>query len=100
MASAIQDRPFLSEKVEQCPLCSGAITAYDPGYNRSKCRSCGYIFENPRPGFREIAEFYSRPAKYDSWLVLEGERASLWRRRLRLILQYRKHGTLLDVGTG
>jgi len=53
-----------------------------------------------RPISTEIEKYYSREDKYDTWLSKEKERDILWRRRLEVVLKYRRSGTLLDVGTG
>jgi SAM-dependent methyltransferase len=58
------------------------------------------VFNNPRPSPDEIAEYYSRPAKYNSWIVSEDERDGLWRRRLDKMSAHAVPGSLLDVGTG
>ncbi len=44
--------------------------------------------------------FYSKPSKYDCWLAEAEARDRLWKGRLRRLLRTRKHGSLLDVGTG
>jgi SAM-dependent methyltransferase len=47
-----------------------------------------------------LVKFYSRPSQYDSWLEELPRRQKLWAHRLRIIQTSRKHGSLLDVGTG
>lgn len=89
------------ETVESCNVCrSNDIQAIDVQHNFFRCDSCGYIFDNPRPSQEQIAAFYSRPGKYDSWLSQEAERDALWRRRLKKLLPYQSAGNLLDVGAG
>ncbi|MFC1729246.1 class I SAM-dependent methyltransferase [candidate division KSB1 bacterium] len=89
------------EVLEVCNLCAESdFIFFDKDHNICRCRSCGYIFDNPRPIFDEIKRFYSLNDKYDSWLSEEKERICLWRRRLRLVKKYRQSGSLLDVGTG
>src|SRR5207248_9114315 len=68
--------------------------------NFSRCGSCGYVFDNPRPTIDELVAFYSQPAKYDSWLHASKARDALWARRLKRLLPYKAAGNLLDVGTG
>lgn len=89
------------EKLTSCLLCNGAeIEIIDREKNISRCGDCGYIFDNPRPAFKEIQNYYSLNDKYDDWLKEEPERARLWKRRLKIVKQYVSSGKLLDVGTG
>jgi SAM-dependent methyltransferase len=82
-------------------LCdSERIQAADAEYNLYRCHACGYVFDNPRPTIEALVSFYSKPGKYDSWLVAEVPRERLWKRRLRKLLKHVGRGTLLDVGTG
>jgi SAM-dependent methyltransferase len=76
------------------------LQVLDSACNIAQCRSCGYIFDNPRPTVEELITFYSQPAKYDSWLSEVESRDRLWKRRLRKLRSIRKPGSLLDVGTG
>jgi 2-polyprenyl-3-methyl-5-hydroxy-6-metoxy-1,4-benzoquinol methylase len=90
-----------SELLHQCNLCESALLdVLDADCNIAQCRSCGYVFDNPRPTLRELIGFYSRPGKYDSWLDELGPRNRLWRRRLSKLQSTKKPGSLLDVGTG
>ncbi len=90
-----------SELLHQCNLCDSAtLDVLDAHCNITQCRSCGHVFDNPRPTLQALINFYSKPGKYDSWLVELGPRERLWRRRLRKIRSTKKPGTLLDVGTG
>src|SRR5262249_24452481 len=43
---------------------------------------------------------YSRHDKYDSWLAELDARERVWKQRFRILEQYKKPGSLLDVGTG
>lgn len=89
------------EYLDKCNLCeSKDIFPIDNNHNIFKCNHCGYIFDNPRPTFDEIINFYSREDKYDSWLKEEKGRDVLWQRRLRMIKKFKSTGTLLDIGTG
>jgi ubiquinone/menaquinone biosynthesis C-methylase UbiE len=89
------------EYLHRCNLCSSEdIFALDKNHNIFQCNRCGYIFDNPRPTYDEIAKFYSADNKYDSWIKEEEARNMLWLRRLKMVLKYRRDGTLLDVGTG
>jgi len=89
------------ETLHSCSLCgSEQLQVLDSETNICGCRSCGYIFDNPRPTAREIATFYSRPTKYDPWLVEQRARDALWKRRLKKMARVTNPGSLLDVGTG
>jgi transcription elongation factor Elf1 len=69
------------EYLKECNLCkSSDIVSVDKDHNIFKCNLCGYIFDNPRPSFNEIINFYSREDKYDSWLKEEKGRDLLWQR--------------------
>jgi SAM-dependent methyltransferase len=76
------------------------IQKIDSDYNLCRCGSCGYVFDSPRPTLDEVICFYSRPAKYDSWLDQEQARDALWKRRIKKLARHRNTGNLLDVGTG
>jgi SAM-dependent methyltransferase len=87
--------------IKTCKLCnSGQLKRLDDSCNICKCSSCGYIFDNPRPSFEKIHEYYSKPGKYDGWLEDLRPREKLWKRRLNLMRKWKKPGSLLDVGTG
>lgn len=89
------------ELLSQCLVCGGnSVDVVDRECNISRCTGCGYVFDNPRPALEEIIKFYSRSSQYDSWLRELDERRRMWRRRLGIVLRFRKKGTLLDVGTG
>lgn len=90
-----------SELLQQCNLCdSPQLDVLDPACNIAQCRSCGYVFDNPRPTLEALIGFYSKPGKYDSWLEELGPRERLWKRRLSKLQSTKKPGSLLDVGTG
>jgi SAM-dependent methyltransferase len=89
------------EAVLSCNVCqSGSIQKVDPQNNLCRCEACGYVFDSPRPTAAAVARFYSRPAKYDSWLKEEAGRDALWRRRLNKLLPHKAEGNLLDIGAG
>jgi 2-polyprenyl-3-methyl-5-hydroxy-6-metoxy-1,4-benzoquinol methylase len=89
------------EVLHQCNLCNSAyLDVLDATCNIAQCRSCGYVFDNPRPTLQALIDFYSRPGKYDSWLEELEARERLWRRRLSKLRSTKKPGSLLDVGTG
>ncbi|HST79030.1 MAG TPA: class I SAM-dependent methyltransferase [Verrucomicrobiae bacterium] len=90
-----------TELLQECSICCGQhFQLLDPECNIARCASCGYIFDNPRPSLEELIHFYSKPAKYDSWLEELSGRDRMWKRRLRKLKSSRKPGSLLDVGTG
>jgi transcription elongation factor Elf1 len=73
-----------TEFLQQCKICdSDSLGLLDPESNIAQCRTCGYVFDNPRPTLQELISFYSRPGKYDSWLDELGPRDRLWHRRLK-----------------
>lgn len=89
------------EYLNECNLCkSKDITPVDSSHNIFKCNRCGYIFDNPRPAFDEIINFYSRENQYDSWLKEKKGRDILWQRRLKMVKKFEDTGALLDIGTG
>jgi SAM-dependent methyltransferase len=91
----------VTETLTRCPLCdSPALRCVDDVALLHACAQCGYVFNNPRPSPDEVADYYSRPAKYDSWLAHERERDALWRRRLDKMSLHAVPGSLLDVGAG
>src|SRR5262249_51235137 len=91
----------MTETLTRCPLCDGrTLTCIDEVAALQSCAQCRYVFNNPRPSPDEIAEYYSRPAKYNSWIASEDERDGLWRRRLDKMSAHAVPGSLLDVGTG
>ena len=90
-----------TEFLQQCKLCdSDLLGLLDPDCNIAQCRTCGYVFDNPRPTLKALISFYSQPGKYDSWLEEIAPRTRLWKRRLKKLQSTRKPGSLLDVGTG
>ncbi len=89
------------ETVLSCNLCrSELIQKIDPEWNFCRCSACGYVFDSPRPTLDELVDFYSQPAKYDSWVAQTSARDALWKRRLKKFMPHRNPGNLLDVGTG
>jgi 2-polyprenyl-3-methyl-5-hydroxy-6-metoxy-1,4-benzoquinol methylase len=99
--STITEETMETELLQHCKLCdSDSLGLLDPDCNIAQCRTCGYVFDNPRPTLKELISFYSRPGKYDSWLDELGPRNRLWKRRLKKLQSTKKPGSLLDVGTG
>ncbi|MBS1272485.1 MAG: Ubiquinone biosynthesis O-methyltransferase [Candidatus Marinimicrobia bacterium] len=105
-----------------CPVCSSKNyrkwrTVRDrfdviPGqeFTIVNCEDCGFRFLNPRPDIESIGIFYE-PEGYDPFLSTKDKVSltdsmysmvrtfSLWRKRL-LIEDFRRSGSLLDVGCG
>lgn len=91
----------MTEHLSHCLLCGTTdIRTLDAVSQLSCCRSCGYLFDNPRPTPDEVAAFYSRPVQYDEWLSHLPEREMTWQRRLKKLHRLAKRGSLLDVGAG
>jgi len=90
-----------TEVLHRCGVCNGLLLdIVDEDCNVQRCRTCGYVFDNPRPTLQELIAFYSRPTQYDSWLHELDTRDRLWKRRLRKLKKTKKPGSLLDVGSG
>lgn len=89
------------ETLESCCICHKKdIKIVDVQCCIWKCEACDFYFNNPRPSQEEITRFYSKTAKYDSWLLKENERDLLWKRRLKKMQKTIKEGSILDIGTG
>ena len=89
------------ERLDACPACGRReLSVLDATAGLSACAACRFAFANPRPTPAALIAYYSRPAKYDSWLAEEAARDDLWARRLAIVDRYKKPGTLLDVGAG
>jgi len=89
------------ERVSLCSVChSDRLLTIDVDRNFCRCRTCGFIFDSPRPSSDEVVAFYSQAGKYDSWVDEESARERLWKRRLKKLMPYRTPGDILDIGTG
>lgn len=64
------------------------------------CRACFLLFRNPRPSQIDIISSYDTGVTYAVWQKEIDLRTMLWRKRLNILLRYKRSGTLLDVGTG
>lgn len=92
---------FETERLTECMICgSREIDVVDSDAALWICKSCNYVFDNPRPTLSALVGFYSAPAKYDSWLSEEVARTKLWAKRLRKMRSKSRPGNLLDVGAG
>ena len=89
------------EVLDRCGICAASdLEQVDPDNNLCRCRTCGFVFDTPRPTLEEIGHYYSQPSQYDSWLDRIEARDDLWRRRLAKLLPIHKPGSLLDIGAG
>lgn len=89
------------EYIKKCNLCKSTdITPINKSKTLFKCNKCMYVFDSPRPTFSEIAKFYSKSDKYDSWLKHYEKKQLVAKRRLKIIQKFKISGTLLDVGAG
>ena len=95
------DPQMKTETLIACGICaSREIETIDPVACLCRCRTCGYVFDNPRPTVDEIVRYYSKSSLFDSWMAEEAARNVLWQRRLRKMTRTRKAGSLLDIGAG
>jgi 2-polyprenyl-3-methyl-5-hydroxy-6-metoxy-1,4-benzoquinol methylase len=78
-------------------------------FNLVKCRRCGFVYLNPRPGKEEIKKYY--PPWYHSRAqtkVVNIEKTKIWgipwkeamQKKTEPILRYKKEGRILDIGCG
>lgn len=106
---------FLKEFVN-CNLCSKNSTKLlfrISGHNIVKCTNCGLIYINPRLKEKSLHEIYKkeyyRNAEfknsstqslfgYDLYIEEKEDIVNTFKRRLRVIEKYKKHGKLLDIG--
>ena len=101
MHTLLKPESMETDLLHTCNVCdSNLLDLIDSDSNIVQCRSCGYVFDNPRPTLGELITFYSKREKYDSWLKELGPRDRLWKRRLKKLQSTRRPGSLLDVGTG
>ena len=90
-----------SERLTTCDLCgSHDLRIRDEAKRIMACGQCGYRFLNPRPSQTEIAEAYSAPQQYDSWLDEDQGRQVMWKKRWELVKRHARGSRLLDIGAG
>jgi len=88
-----------------CPVCEaskGKPLHREGSFQMVRCPSCHFIFLNPRPTDGSLFSFYQdylpeEESSIESWAEMM---KSVFRRGATLLGQYRKDGSLLDVGTG
>ena len=74
----------------------------------SKCTKCDFVFTNPRPKLEEIGKYYesdeyiSHSNKTSGLIDLIYKLVRVWTtyQKVKLIKQYKNHGSLLDYGCG
>lgn len=62
-----------------------------------RCKDCGLIYVNPRPPSKVILEEYSQ-GEGETYIKDARARAASFRRSLGVVKNYKKSGTILDVG--
>lgn len=88
------------ESLTRCCLCESEQIARKFFPDIWVCRSCSLLFRNPRPSQMDIISSYDAGVTYASWQKELDVRTMLWKKRLSILLHYKRSGTLLDVGTG
>jgi len=104
------------ELLTACPVCDyESFTTFIecPDYflskeifNISKCEKCGFLFTNPRPETANLLSYYqseeyishSNSRKGFQNIVYQQVRNYTISRKLKLIQNYKKQGSLLDIG--
>ena len=95
---------FELEEVD-CPICKksrGAPLHPEGSFQMVRCPSCQFIFLNPRPTLDSLLRFYQKYLPEEQTSIKSWERMMkpVFRRAANLLVQYRRSGRLLDVGTG
>ena len=101
----------LSDPVDCCPLCGGAIAPYGQKsrgqrtYHYDRCRRCTFVFVNPRPSAADLRAYYAQagppqipPPRTNTKRPRPDAYARMITARLRR--QNPAGKTLLDVGAG
>jgi len=106
------------ETISQCPIClSNSFAPFETAkdhtvslqdFRLQKCTACGFVITNPRPDIISIGDFY-KSEKYISHtggsktlfdkIYLQTRKLTL-RWKLKLIVQYKSSGQILDYGCG
>ena len=90
-----------TDYVAACDLCgSGQLSTVSAAANVVQCAACGYRFVSPRPSQIEIANSYSQPDFYDSWINEESGRIRMWTKRLGVVRRAGEAIRVLDIGAG
>jgi len=108
------------EKVEikKCPVCSKDDFSLflktkdyfltQETFTLDKCRNCGFVFTNPIPSQSELSKYYDSPDYLShtanttslTALVYKLFRNANIKRKFKLVNQYTKEKTILDIGCG
>lgn len=89
------------ETLSQCILCkSNDIYEYDTTRLVWKCKTCGLVFDNPRPTLETIESYYSVSGKFIPWIQREVVLDAQKRACLKRILTFKSSGDLLEIGAG
>lgn len=91
--------------MNKCPICNDENIEFFTkahGFDMSLCNTCGLIFCNPYPSEEQLYACYNCEAKQlENELFRETfeKRVNIFLPRVELIKQYKKNGSLLDVGS-
>ena len=92
-------------ELTHCPICEGSeslLPHQEGSFQMVRCRSCHFIYLNPRPTQESLLRFYQ------AYLPEEGLSIHAWEKMMRSIFhraakrmqKYKTEGRLLDVGAG
>ena len=98
MAAAVTDGAI--ETLKGCPVCSSAgATVLSESLALWRCRSCGVLYNNPRPTQEVIAKNYDEGGHYARFTP-DQDWEDMWRRRLARVLAHAPRSPILDVSAG
>ncbi len=88
-----------------CPLCESSERTplhREGSFQMVKCRSCQFIYLNPRPTDEALHEFYQKylPGEERSIESWQKMMEPIFKRAAHLLQRYQARGRLMDVGTG
>jgi 2-polyprenyl-3-methyl-5-hydroxy-6-metoxy-1,4-benzoquinol methylase len=98
-------KPDLEMEEIVCPLCESSERTplhREGSFQMVKCRSCQFIYLNPRPTDEALHEFYQEylPAEEPSIESWQKMMEPIFERAAYLLQRYSAKGRLVDVGTG
>jgi SAM-dependent methyltransferase len=83
-----------------CRICGSSHFSeylFARGFCIVKCHDCGLRFVNPQPNEAELRQFYARFDLESTW---RGDGEERFDRSMRnFVMQFRQHGSVLDVGS-
>jgi 2-polyprenyl-3-methyl-5-hydroxy-6-metoxy-1,4-benzoquinol methylase len=106
------------EELFKCPVCessslSTSFTARDHFLTQeyfliAKCKSCGFLFTNPRPEPSELSRYYQSDEYLSHSATKKNFLGSIYsllrnvaiRRKYKLITKFKTKGKILDIGCG